>query len=297
MALLSDASRWPDWYLGMTEIDIAAPFPEQGGKVVFKVKSVGMSMSITETVLDYQPDKLQLLQMEGMLSGRARWELNPEGDGTRLTTTFDYALPGGVLGRLADASHRQAHECQDSRRRSQQLQGARRAPIGCSVAGRGGFKEVAGAYPVGSGWGAWHAGFVVQCDGGKAGVTSKTRTWRGGDGGLGLMGRLNLECSRAAAEFSRLCPPRRPLPLAADPAPGLGSRLRLSALGLGKRHTRRGGAREGDDDPHQRRQRHSRLRARTESGVIRAPARAAGALAGPPPSHAPIANLSKPDTH
>ena len=87
MALLSDASRWPDWYPGMTEIDIAAPFPEEGGKVTFKVKSAGMSMPITETVLDYQPDKLQLLQMEGMLSGRARWELTPEGDGTRQRST------------------------------------------------------------------------------------------------------------------------------------------------------------------------------------------------------------------
>jgi len=53
MALLSDASRWPDWYPGMTEIDVAAPFPEQGGKVAFKVKSAGMSMPITETVLEY----------------------------------------------------------------------------------------------------------------------------------------------------------------------------------------------------------------------------------------------------
>ena len=102
-ALLSDASRWPDWYPGLTKIDITAPFPEAGGKVAFKVKSAGMSMPITETVLDYQRDKLQLLQMEGMLSGRARWEATPEGDGTRLTTTFDYALPGGVLGKLADA--------------------------------------------------------------------------------------------------------------------------------------------------------------------------------------------------
>src|SRR6478672_10884217 len=102
MALLSDASRWPGWYPGMTEIDIAAPFPEAGGKVTFKAKSAGMSMPITETVLDYQPDKLQLLQMEGMLSGRARWELTPEGDRTRVTTTFDYALPGGALGKLAD---------------------------------------------------------------------------------------------------------------------------------------------------------------------------------------------------
>jgi carbon monoxide dehydrogenase subunit G len=103
MALLNDASRWPDWYPGMTEIDVAPPFPEEGGKVVFKVKSAGMSMAITETMLDYQPGKLQLLQMEGMLSGRARWELAPEGDGTRLTTTFDYALPAGVFGRIADA--------------------------------------------------------------------------------------------------------------------------------------------------------------------------------------------------
>ena len=103
MALLSDASRWPDWYPGMTAVDIAAPFPEQGGKVAFKVKSAGLSMPITETVLDYQPDKLQLFEMEGMLSGRARWELTPEGDGTRLTTTFDYALPGGPIGKLADA--------------------------------------------------------------------------------------------------------------------------------------------------------------------------------------------------
>jgi uncharacterized membrane protein len=103
MALLSDASRWPDWYPGMTEIDIVAPFPEAGGKVAFKVKSAGMSMLITETVLEYQPGKLQLFQMDGMLSGRARWELTPEGDGTRLTTTFDYALPGGVFGKIADA--------------------------------------------------------------------------------------------------------------------------------------------------------------------------------------------------
>ena len=103
MALLSDASRWPDWYPGMTELNVTAPFPEEGGKVTFRVKSAGMSMPITETVLDYQPGKLQLLQMEGMLSGRARWELTPEGDRTRLTTTFDYALPGGVFGKFADA--------------------------------------------------------------------------------------------------------------------------------------------------------------------------------------------------
>jgi uncharacterized protein YndB with AHSA1/START domain len=103
MTLLSDASRWPEWYPGMTELKTTAPFPEEGGKVAFKVKSAGISLPITETVLDYQPAKLQLFQMEGMLSGRARWELTPEDGGTRLTTTFDYTLPGGVFGKIADA--------------------------------------------------------------------------------------------------------------------------------------------------------------------------------------------------
>jgi carbon monoxide dehydrogenase subunit G len=103
MALLSDASRWPEWYPGLTEPDITAPYPEEGGKVAFKVKSAGLSMPITETVLDYQPGKLQLFQIEGMMSGRARWELTPEGDGTRLTTMFDYTLRGGVFGKIADA--------------------------------------------------------------------------------------------------------------------------------------------------------------------------------------------------
>ena len=103
MALLSDASRWPEWYPGMTELSVAGPFPEEGGKVAFKVKSAGMSIPVTETVIDYQPAHLQLLQMEGMLSGSARWELTPEGDGTRLTTTFDYTLSGGVFGKVANA--------------------------------------------------------------------------------------------------------------------------------------------------------------------------------------------------
>jgi uncharacterized membrane protein len=87
----------------MAEIHVAGPFPEKGGRVTFKVKSAGVSTQITETVLAYQPGELQLLQMEGMLSGQARWELTPAGDGTSLTTTFDYVLPGGVLGRIADA--------------------------------------------------------------------------------------------------------------------------------------------------------------------------------------------------
>ena len=103
MDLLSDATLWPRWYPGMTSIDITAPFPEVGGKVIFKVKSAGLTMPISETVVDYQPGKLHLLEMDGMLRGQARWEVTSEGTATLLTTTFDYSLPGGVIGKMADA--------------------------------------------------------------------------------------------------------------------------------------------------------------------------------------------------
>ena len=32
MALLSDASRWPDWYPGMTEMDVTAPSLNTGAR-------------------------------------------------------------------------------------------------------------------------------------------------------------------------------------------------------------------------------------------------------------------------
>jgi hypothetical protein len=69
MAQLSDASRWPDWYPGMTELTIAAPFPEKEGKVAFKVRSAGMSIPVTESVIDFQPGKLQLFQHGGHVVG------------------------------------------------------------------------------------------------------------------------------------------------------------------------------------------------------------------------------------
>jgi hypothetical protein len=32
MALLIDASRWPEWYPGLTEPTITAPYPEKGAR-------------------------------------------------------------------------------------------------------------------------------------------------------------------------------------------------------------------------------------------------------------------------
>jgi hypothetical protein len=39
----------------------------------------------------------------GHVVGARSLELTPGGDGTLLATTFDYALPGGVFGKIAHA--------------------------------------------------------------------------------------------------------------------------------------------------------------------------------------------------
>ena len=41
-------------------------------------------------------------KMEGMITGTNHWVFTPEGEGTLVKATFDYEMPGGVLGKLAD---------------------------------------------------------------------------------------------------------------------------------------------------------------------------------------------------
>ena len=40
--------------------------------------------------------------MEGMITGTNHWVYKPEGEGTMIKAIFDYEMPGGVLGKLAD---------------------------------------------------------------------------------------------------------------------------------------------------------------------------------------------------
>ena len=121
----------------MTEIDVAAPFPEQGGKVVFKVESAGMTSQITETVLDYQPDKLQLLQMEGMLLGARSLGADPGGRWDAPDRDVSLRAPGRSDRQGRRRAHRQAHEYQESRTSAHQLQSAGGTPVAAPVRGPG----------------------------------------------------------------------------------------------------------------------------------------------------------------
>jgi hypothetical protein len=101
-AITSDGKRLPEWYAGIEKAEPDGTFPEVGGKMVNTYKSAGITFEITQTVLERVPGKSAKYKMEGMITGVNEWVFEPEGDGIRVTAIFDYEMPGGALGKVAD---------------------------------------------------------------------------------------------------------------------------------------------------------------------------------------------------
>ena len=101
-AITTDPSRLPEWYAGIQEAKSDGTYPQVGGTVESVYKAVGISFKIKMTSEEYVPGQSMRINMEGMISGTNRWTYQPEGDGTRITATFEYEMPGGGLGQAVN---------------------------------------------------------------------------------------------------------------------------------------------------------------------------------------------------
>ena len=97
-----DGKRLAEWYAGVEKAEPDDVYPNPGGKIVMTYKSGGAKFDITQTVLERTEGQGAKYQMEGMITGTNSWVFTPEGEGTLVKATFDYEMPGGVLGKLAD---------------------------------------------------------------------------------------------------------------------------------------------------------------------------------------------------
>jgi carbon monoxide dehydrogenase subunit G len=97
-----DPTRLPEWYAGIEQVESDGVFPETGGQVSVLYKSAGIHFDLTMTSLEMVRGQGAVFQLEGMVTGTNRWTYAPEGDGTRVSVSFDYEIPGGALGKLAD---------------------------------------------------------------------------------------------------------------------------------------------------------------------------------------------------
>ena len=97
-----DGKRLAEWYAGVEKAEPDEVYPNPGGKIVMTYKSGGAKFDITQTVLEQIEGQSAKYKMEGMITGTNSWVFTPEGAGTLVKATFDYEMPGGVLGKLAD---------------------------------------------------------------------------------------------------------------------------------------------------------------------------------------------------
>ena len=100
--ITQDGRRLTEWYAGIEKAEPDDVYPNTGGKIVLAYKSGGVKFDITQTVLERTEGQSAKYQMEGMITGTNHWVYTPQGGGTLVTATFDYEMPGGVLGKMAD---------------------------------------------------------------------------------------------------------------------------------------------------------------------------------------------------
>lgn len=101
-AVTLDGNRFPEWYAGIQEARPDDTYPEPGGQVELLYKAAGVSFNLALTSLRIIRGEVLLLRMDGMISGKSRWRYAPEGEGTRVTCTFEYEIPGGGAGKALD---------------------------------------------------------------------------------------------------------------------------------------------------------------------------------------------------
>ena len=101
-AIIGDGRRLVDWYAGVEQADPDDIFPEPGGKMSVVYKAAGVTLTMTQTVLERVPGKGGVSQIEGIVSGTNRVTFSPKGAGTRVTMRLEYQVPGGGLGNMAN---------------------------------------------------------------------------------------------------------------------------------------------------------------------------------------------------
>lgn len=97
-----NAPTWPQWVAGIEAVHPDGVFPEKGGELKVKYKSAGMAFDITMTTREIVHGDHVIFDMEGMINGSQHWQYEPAGGGVKVTCIFDYSMPGGGLGAIAD---------------------------------------------------------------------------------------------------------------------------------------------------------------------------------------------------
>lgn len=94
--------RLPEWYAGVERVESDGIFPAVGGTITLSYRAAGIPFDTDMTMVEHVEGQYTLYELNGMITGTTRWDVAPEQTGTVLTATFEYEMPGGGLGQIAD---------------------------------------------------------------------------------------------------------------------------------------------------------------------------------------------------
>ena len=104
-AVARDPNRWPDWFVGMSEIDKLTGAGGVGTVAEFGYTMAGMRFPVTVEVLEDHigPDGARWKsKIAGPLAGEQTWTYTPKGGDTEVSVDLEYTVPGKALGQIAN---------------------------------------------------------------------------------------------------------------------------------------------------------------------------------------------------
>ncbi len=112
--IVRDPHRWSEFWVGMSDPVRVFGDGGPGTKAEFTQLMMGVRLRVIDRTVEerHNPDGSTdwRWQFEGATWGWLTCHHEPRDEGTEITTEFDYALPGSVLGKVADRLlRREAH--------------------------------------------------------------------------------------------------------------------------------------------------------------------------------------------
>ena len=102
----ADIKKWPIWYVGLGEAESVEGDNSPGTLIKQSYMFMGVHIPITTKVIENSTDadggRHWKAENEGSLAGWTSWDYLPKGDGTLIEAEVEYAVPGSVLGKVAD---------------------------------------------------------------------------------------------------------------------------------------------------------------------------------------------------
>jgi uncharacterized membrane protein len=102
----SDVSKWSTWFVGLGQAESVEGDNTPGTVIKQSYHFLGMRFPITTTVTENRADADGSYHWkgtnEGGIPGWNAWDYEPKDGGTLVTAEIEYAVPGSVVGKVAD---------------------------------------------------------------------------------------------------------------------------------------------------------------------------------------------------